>query len=213
MRRTLAGGTRRPTLVALALTAALGLAACVPPPGQSGGVRHAARQAPSSQSTGNPALEKARIAGYFVYDGHGEADGSKVFGNLNIETVERVQNAANTLGLRWQRVDSANNPRIQVWGVDVQINNVPDYVKTGSDAEVAQFFAAMIECEGGRNDGLVLDTGTPELRDSTVALLGRLGVHARVDSSGGKIRVFAPVEEWPIVQSWPYAQRNRVPGG
>lgn len=89
---------------------------------------------------------------------------------------------------------------------------LPDVARLPDDCAAAAFLIGVIEGEGGRDDGLVMDDPDrgPVLR--VHALLLRLGFRATVES-GAIAAVRVDRADWPRFRPWPFAVRSRVPGG
>jgi hypothetical protein len=132
------------------------------------------------------------------FDSNERADAAEAAGGCAGITVSRNRDGAEW-HLRFERLR----------GADVNHSGTPPMLTGGASPEVTRaFLAGVIEAEGGRTSGLVVDDTHDNHLNAVPPLLERLDIEWY--QRGNK--VYAEQSQWPEFARFPFAVYARVPG-
>jgi hypothetical protein len=166
-------------------------------------------------------LEEADSAvGYLLgsiwSDGFAVEGGIAAFSTRSPEIADSIEAAARAAGWRAERRNGAR-AKYQIRFPDLPFDSVNYHgpmprLAQESDRRLVAFLVGVIQSEGGKGTGLVLDDPYEDRAQAMSVMLDRLGLAHRVEGQQF-FRVFVEQSDWPVFATWPFVSWARVPGG
>ena len=202
---------RRRFAAAIAEMASLERTAGKPPPDPPVG----AIPPPTGVTLDTPDTATAYIYGSIWSDGFEAAGGVAAFHTGSARIAASIEAAARLAGWRYERSNGRHGVDIRFPDVSFASVNyhgtMPGFALDTSGRRLTAYLVGVIQSEGDKSSGLVLDDPYEDRAAAMSTMLARLGLAHHVRGTT-YFEVFADPSAWPVFATWPFVEWSRVPG-